>query len=61
MLSKCNALLCGLSYVSYVARIMKQNQNEQYEELIILNKGKSQVGISLWEAEAQQRNQKEIT
>ena len=54
-LASCESLLCGLSYVSYIARIMKQSTGLGFTELRVLDKGKAQNGISLQEAERKQR------
>lgn len=38
-LSECAGLIAGLSQVSYAARITKISRNEEYADLLILNKG----------------------
>ena len=54
-LASCDALLCGLSYVSYGARIIKQSYGDNFEKIIVLDKGKVNDGISLEKAEKWQR------
>ena len=54
-LASCDALLCGLSYVSYGARIMKKSTGRSYEKIIVLNNGKSENGLFLDKAENWQR------
>ena len=55
-LASCDAMLCGLSNVSYVARIIKQSTDSNFEKLMVLNKGRSNSGLSLKKVEEWQRN-----
>ena len=55
-LASCDAMLCGLSNVSYVTRIIKQSSDRNFEKLIVLNKGRSSSGLSLKKVEEWQRN-----
>ncbi len=54
-LASCNSMLCGLSNVSYVTRIIKQSTESNYEKIVILDKGKVEEGLSLTEVEDWQR------
>lgn len=54
-LAACDALLCGLSYVSYGARIIKQSSGSRFEKVTVLNNGKVEKGILLGKAENWQR------
>ena len=54
-LASCDSLLCGLSNVSYVTRIIKQSTESNYEKIVILDKGKVEDGLSLTEVEKWQR------
>lgn len=40
VLAACDSLLCGLSYVSYGARIINQAQGSPYEKVVVLDKGR---------------------
>ena len=55
MLSKCDSLLCGLSYVSYGARIIKNASGVKYNDTMILDKGTSEKGIPVAQAGKNQR------
>lgn len=46
-LASCHSLLCGLSYVSYGARIINQAQCLSYEKVVVFDKGKVKNGISV--------------
>ena len=54
-LATCDSLLCGLSYVSYGARIIRQAQCLPYEKVVVLNKGKAENGQSVQAAEKKER------
>ena len=54
-LASCNSMLCGLSNVSYVTRIIKQSTENNYEKIVVLDKGKVEDGLSLTEVEKWQR------
>ena len=57
-LAACDSLLCGLSYVSYGARIIHLATGAKpYEKTVILNKGKFENGVSCWTAEKKERKQ----
>lgn len=45
-LAACDALLCGLSYVSYGARIINQTRDAHYEKVVVLDKGTVNKGPS---------------
>lgn len=55
MLANCDALVCGMSYVSYVARIIKKSMNSNYDKVLLLNKGRSLDGVTVQDAEKLQR------
>lgn len=45
-LSACDSLLCGVSYVSYGARIIRQAQELHYERIVVFDKGMVKNGPS---------------
>lgn len=55
-LSFCNALLCGLSYVSYGVRIIKQSRSDSFEKVVELDGGRADKGMALEDVENWQRN-----
>ena len=54
-LSDCDSLLCGVSYVSYGARIIRQAQCLPYEKVVVLDKGRVKSGPSPHAAEKKER------
>lgn len=54
-LSSCHSLLCGLSYVSYGARIIKQARGFCYEKVVVFDKGTVKNGLSIRAAEIKER------
>lgn len=49
-LAACDSLLCGLSYVSFGARMINMNTGTPYKKVVVLNKGTAKKGISPMEA-----------
>ena len=46
-LAACNGLVCGMSYVGFIAEIIKRSRNENFDDLARIFKGIRQEGIDL--------------
>ena len=47
VLGLCNGLICGLSYVGFMAQVVKKSREEEYEFFSCINPGLNDQGIDL--------------